>query len=378
MSNTNIQYRASRVLILDHDPVSRDYLMYLLGRYYEVHVARGWDAAREILAGQQIDVLLIDVDRTSKRDDFTGLEALIAENAEACATILLGSSARPDVIARLLQRGVNDYITKPVQAPTILAHINTQLKMRRLINERQAAVTQLQKSEAIRQQFSRIASHDLKNSLNNLRLAEHLLRNAVGTNPSVRPVLDTIDLTIETMQRITEDFVDVAELQEDNMTLTIGVVDLQEVTVNVLMQYELAASAKGIKFHMGSLDGCVLADHARLVQALGNLVSNAIKYSPLGSVVSIWSEEVDASWRLCVADEGPGVPAAERGRLYEQFGKLSTRPTGGETSTGLGLWIVKHIMELQQGTTGAYFPNDGGSVFWLKLRAYVMAAEGIA
>jgi signal transduction histidine kinase len=72
-----------------------------------------------------------------------------------------------------------------------------------------------------------------------------------------------------------------------------------------------------------------------------------------------------------VADKGKGVPEAERHLLFKEFSKLSTRPTAGEASTGLGLWIVKHLMELQGGDAGADFPEDGGSVFWVEMQEVV-------
>jgi len=73
--------------------------------------------------------------------------------------------------------------------------------------------------------------------------------------------------------------------------------------------------------------------------------------------------------RTEVADDGPGVPAAERARLFTEYARLSARPTGGEESTGLGLSIVKQLVESQGGTVGAEFPAAGGAVFWFELPA---------
>ena len=66
-------------------------------------------------------------------------------------------------------------------------------------------------------------------------------------------------------------------------------------------------------------------------------------------------------------DEGPGIAASERGRLFIEFAKISNKPTGGETSTGLGLAIVKTLAESQGGRVGADFPESGGSLFWLEM-----------
>jgi signal transduction histidine kinase len=100
------------------------------------------------------------------------------------------------------------------------------------------------------------------------------------------------------------------------------------------------------------------------------LLSNAIKYSPFETTVTIWAEQVGGQIRLNVADQGPGIPPAERARLFQEFSKLSPRPTGGESSTGLGLWISKQLIEMQHGKIGVDCPADGGSVFWIQLPAH--------
>lgn len=71
--------------------------------------------------------------------------------------------------------------------------------------------------------------------------------------------------------------------------------------------------------------------------------------------------------RVSVADQGPGIPEDERSQLFEAFSKLSTRPTGGESRTGLGLWITKQLVVIHRGAIGADFPDSGGSIFWVEL-----------
>ncbi|NJL57929.1 ATP-binding protein, partial [bacterium] len=71
--------------------------------------------------------------------------------------------------------------------------------------------------------------------------------------------------------------------------------------------------------------------------------------------------------RINVADQGPGIPPKERHLLFTEFGKLTPRPTGQESSTGLGLWIVKSLVELMNGSVGVECPPDGGSIFWVEL-----------
>lgn len=366
------------ILIVEDDPMNREFLAFLLGRYHDVIAVNDGEEALAIVQKQAIDVVLMDINLPVMHG-FELLDTLRSQTATAnIPVILLSAMATPEDIAYGLQRGANDYITKPVEAAVILARVNTQLKMKRLIDERQQAVDQLKTSEGIRRQFARIASHDLKNPLHNLRLAEHLLRDEIGNNPRMRSVLDMIDVTVDTMQRVIEDFLDMVELQTGEIILDPLPLAMRDVVINVLLQYEIAAAEKDITFKMKGLDGFVEADLSRMIQAVGNLVSNAVKYSPKGAQVTLWCEQHDGQLRLCVGDEGPGIPEDERSQLFAEFAKISTRPSGGEPSTGLGLWIVKHLMERQGGQAGANFPKEGGSIFWVSLPIYEASAEGIA
>jgi len=160
------------------------------------------------------------------------------------------------------------------------------------------------------------------------------------------------------------------EVQTGKLELTIKPVNLRDVQTNVVNQYRFAAKKKNISLELGATDGWVLADPQRLVQALANLVSNAIKFSLNDSKVTISSARRKGCGVIIVADDGPGIPSVERDNLFKEYGRLSTRPTGGESSSGLGLWIVKQLMYAQNGSVGAEFPENGGSRFWISLPAY--------
>ena len=169
------------------------------------------------------------------------------------------------------------------------------------------------------------------------------------------------------MQEIVRDYLDTAALQSSAIDLSVAPVEVNQVLWDVAMQHTVAAQKKGILLTVCDSSGTVIADARRLAQALGNLVSNAIKYSPAGSEVLISSDQSEHGVRIAVRDYGPGIPAAERDLLFREFSKTSSRPTAGETSTGLGLWIVKQLIGLQGGVVGADFPDEGGSNFWIEL-----------
>ncbi|MEO5958551.1 MAG: ATP-binding protein, partial [Opitutaceae bacterium] len=99
-------------------------------------------------------------------------------------------------------------------------------------------------------------------------------------------------------------------------------------------------------------------------QVVDNLLSNAVKYSPPGSAIAAdLRMEANGAWRFSVKDQGPGIPAAERHKLFQEFGRLSVQPTAGEKSTGLGLAICRRIVEAHAGTIGADNLPDRGAEF---------------
>ena len=112
----------------------------------------------------------------------------------------------------------------------------------------------------------------------------------------------------------------------------------------------------------------LLGDHDRLAEAIDNLISNEIKYSPKGAAIDVAVARKRGQASIRVKDKGPGLSREDRSRLFGRFQRLSARPTGGETSTGLGLSIAKRIVELHGGTIEAASEGQGkGAVFEILL-----------
>lgn len=354
------------LLVVDDDRINRELLMHLFERDYHISTAgSGREALDMLKADPTIDLVMLDI----MMPHMSGLEVLseIRETPETrnLPVILISAMANTRDVVNGLRLGANDYITKPVDVSVVVARVKTQLMVKRLLDERQSTITELTKAEKLRSQLFRIASHDLKTPLSNIRMAEHLLRKMLPEDKQTNQTLDTIKLTIESMGSIISNFLDMVELQTGQMDIKLKPIELKDVVYNVLTQYEIAADKKEIKFDMQETEGWVMADASRLIQVVSNLVSNAIKYSPPNSTITVSTRLENGLGYITVADQGPGIPEDEREKLYTEFGKLSTRPTGGESSTGLGLWIVKHLTNAQQGDVGVDFPESGGSTFWV-------------
>jgi signal transduction histidine kinase len=356
-----------RVLVVDDDHATCALLTQVFASTCDVLVARnGLDALR-ILAEQPVDVVLLDINMPG----MNGLDVLEAirrdETLVELPVILISARTGQKDVIEGLQRGANDYISKPIDLAVARARVNTQLKLKRLSDAYQATILDLQSSQQLQANFVQIVSHDLKGPLTNLRMAHHLLRDLVKDNPTSMSVLESAELSVVEMNTLIRTFLDVAVTQNGQLEIRPDCINITDHLRRVVDQQNFAAHRKQMTIMLDEGDYAVVADGRLFGQIMSNLIGNAIKYSPPGSVVRVWAEAYEGRVRIRVADQGPGIPEAERGRLFRMFGKLSARPTGGESSTGLGLWIVKTLTEAQGGEVGVECPAEGGSVFSIEL-----------
>lgn len=362
--------RQPHILVVDDEPDNRRLLNRILNRVAKITEAGDGRTALDWLERETFDLVLLDI----MMPDITGLVVLkMIRDAPATAdlpVVLISAMSDTDDIVRGLQLLANDYIVKPIDIDVVMARVDTQLKLKQTSDLQKQAIAELEAAQQMKDKLLRIASHDLRSPLSNISMVHSLLRDYVKDQPEAREILDTLQVTVHKMKEIIEEFLDVSKYQTSGIEVVLRPVVVGEVVEAVAAQYGRLAYDKRIELRIGDLSGIALADHARLEQALNNLVTNAIKYSTHDTVVSLWSDSYNGRVRLSVADQGPGIPADERDKLFKEFSKLSPRPTGGESSSGLGLWIVKQMVTLQGGEVGVDCPPEGGSVFWIELAQY--------
>ncbi len=364
----NAPVNAPCVLIVDDEASNIAILDRLFRDTYRTVSTNGGQAALDLMAHETFDLVLLDIMMPS----VSGLDVVKAMRKEPrtaeLPVILISARMDENDIVEGLTIGANDYITKPFRLAELRARVRTQLTLKRLQDERRETISELREAHDLKDRFLRIASHDLKGPLSNIRLVHYLMRQQIEPESKLAELVATADSNLTTMQSVINEFLDLTALQSGKIDLRMDNVAVEPVMNDLLMQYRLNALKKDITVD-SNITGMVYADKARLSQALGNLVSNALKYSPRNSTINVWTEFNEDRVRICVGDQGPGVPDFERDRLFTQFGKLTARPTDGESSTGLGLWIAKHLTEIQGGEIGVDTLESGGSVFWIEMPA---------
>ncbi|MCA9881897.1 MAG: response regulator [Anaerolineae bacterium] len=362
---------ANRILVVDDDTMTRNLMYHLLKRYYIVDSVSNGKSALEALEETEYDLVLTDI----MMPGINGLQLLghirAQEKFVDLPIILITAMGSTDDVVNGLKMGANDYIVKPADTEIVLARVRNQIMMKRLTDENKRAMNQLAELSDMRAELMNIAAHDLKNPLHNISLASNVLRSLVGHVEEASPILNNVQDAVKNMEGILKSFLDVMTLQSGRLELNIRKMSLAIVVEQVVNQNRIAAHNKDITLNVENVDGMIEADLDRMFQVLGNMVSNAIKYSPYGTTVDIWAEPAENGYRLCVRDQGPGIKPEERDMLFKQFSKTSNMPTGSESSTGLGLWIIKQLVQRFDGLVGADFPTEGGSIFWIELPAAV-------
>lgn len=340
----------------------------LRGAYRVISVTSG-QAALDTLAQAPFDLILLDI----MMPDMNGLMTLqhIRSNPATAdiPVILISALADGPDVANGLEAGANDYITKPIDMDVTRARVRTQVALKQLQDERKQTISELQGIQEMKDRLLRMASHDLKGPLGNIRMAVTLIESAASDIPDGDSIVASIDSSLNTMENVIKDFLDTAALQTGAIDLHFEALPLALVVSSLISEHRYNALRKNIDLQAYEVSGTIYADAARFAQALSNLISNAIKYSARGTKVVVWTEWCHQTIKICVSDEGPGIPVHEHNKLFTQFGKLSPRPTGGESSTGLGLWIVKHLITLQNGQVGYRLNEAGGSTFWIEMPA---------
>ncbi len=349
------------ILIVDDTPANLSVLVDTLSEAgYQLMVAEDGEDALAQTTHTRPDLILLDV-MMPGLDGFETCDRLKASAATRDIPVIFMTALNETAEkVRAFNAGAVDYITKPIQHEEALARISTHLTIRRLR-------AQLEQQLALKERFMRIASHDLRNPLCLILMSGELARRK-GATPEVSEYLESIHASAGQMRRIIDTFLNVRR-PGDETRGSVGRVDLNLMAAAVVAQNEPAAERKQVAVVLELFEGLpqARAETGHAYQALTNYVSNAIKFLPAGGRVTVRSRADDFKVRLEVHDNGPGVPVAERGALFTEFARLSNRPTGGEESTGIGLSIVKQLIEGEKGSVGADFPAGGGSVFWFEL-----------
>jgi two-component system sensor histidine kinase SenX3 len=222
--------------------------------------------------------------------------------------------------------------------------------------------------DEVRRDFIANISHELKTPIGAVGLLAEALSEASDDPEQVRRFAKRLSKESERLARITQEIIELSRLQAEDALGKPELVDIDHVVALAIDQNRVAADRHDIRLISGGDAGLeVYGDEALLAVAVNNLVSNAIQYSPDGSRVGIGVSTSDGIIEIAVTDQGIGLADDERDRVFERFFRTDparSRHTGG---SGLGLSIVKHVVQNHGGDVRVWSQHGHGSTFTIRL-----------
>ena len=366
--------KAKRLVLIVDD--NADNLQVLAGHLteagYEVLAANNGPRALALVVNRKPDLILLDI-LMPGMDGFAVCRALKGDPETSDIPVIFITAARTDTndVVEGFQLGAVDYVTKPFKSLELLARVRTHIDLklaRDLIlayNRRLRKLSDhLQKLNTDKNRFLGIVSHDIRGAFSNVVSVSRMLTDGDPVEDRERAgFLTDVGIESEHMITLAQNLLNLDAIEREDVHPVSERVDTHPLIEFVLQSHKLSTRAKRIGFVVESDDVPVRGDLTSCRQVLTNLVSNAVKYSPPGTTIRITSRRDGSVVRISVRDEGPGLSADDQENLFTPYTRLTSKATANEHSVGLGLSIVKLMIEAMGGQVTCESQLGHGAVF---------------
>jgi signal transduction histidine kinase len=392
--------RRPRVLVADDNADMRLYLVHLLGGRFEVTTVADGEAALAVVRTATPDLLLADV-MMPRRDGFSLLRALRGDE-QTCTLPVILLSARAGEEARVegLMAGADDYVVKPFGARELLARVTGALalaavrrealhhereqrlavealrhaeteRLELLASEREARAA-AEHANRVKDDLLATVSHELRTPMNTVLLWVEAIRQHQLAPATVERGLATIERAVKTQVTLIEDLLDLSRIAAGKLVLADEPLALDTVVQLAIELVAPVAQEKGVTLRSRFAGGPwpMRGDAPRLQQVAWNLLANAVKFTPRGGSVEVGLERRDGQLTLSVHDSGQGIDAELLPHVFERFRQGEGAPSRTQGGLGIGLAIVRRLVELHGGSVRAASPGlDQGATFVVTLPA---------
>ena len=363
-----------RVLVADDNADMRQYLCRLLADRYRVEAVPDGERALAAARRQPPDLVLTDV--MMPRLDGAGLLRGLRSDPRTSGLPIILLSARAGEESRVdgIAAGADDYLFKPFSGRELLARVESQLELGRV--RRQASEAMRLRSEQLREadrrkdEFLATLAHELRNPLAAIRNAVQVLVRSDGDAPTVGRAVGILDRQLGHMSRQVDDLLDVSRISLGKIELRKERVELVEVVHHAVeaartlcerLGHELTVTPPATPLH-------VYGDPVRLAQVVGNLLSNACKFTDERGRIWLTIDQEGEQAVVRVRDSGIGIAAHQLGTIFEMFAQADRSLERSRDGLGVGLTLVRSLAELHGGTVEVHSAGVGrGSEFVVRL-----------
>lgn len=274
-------------------------------------------------------------------------------------------------------RAIGNPIRELSRAAHALAAGDLQQRLRRvsddevgeLVESFNTMAARLRESEKARREFASDVSHELHSLASSMQTAVEALERGAARDDALRArLVGGLVGHAHRLSRLSEDLLQLARLEEGQLSLQPRACSLAEIVTRTVDQFAADAQQKGVALEAEVGEPMPLcADDVRLVQAIGNLVENAIKYTAAGGRVLVRAVRDGEDYVVCVTDNGQGIPPEELPLIWERYYRVEGRASGGAAGTGLGLAIAARIVRAHGGSIAVDSALEQGTTFTIRL-----------
>jgi signal transduction histidine kinase len=356
-----------RILLLLEHPTNRRLLEECLAQHYQVATETG--QAPE----SSFDLVILDgpaLERLSQ--DVAGWKR-VAEPV-FLPLLLLTPRQHTGMVTHHLLHTVDELLLTPVDRAELRARVEILLRTRRQSlalkrrnDELEAFIEARRAFERMKDEFIAMASHELRAPLTSITLYAHMLVDGEAGTLSEEQLsfVHIVSSNADRLTRLVNDLLDVSRLASGRLQLTLRAVDLKAIVQQVCTELQAVGDSKRIQTvaTLPPQPVHVKADQGRLVQILTNLLSNAYKYSPEESTVTVQVHPQAQRAQVDVIDQGMGIAALDQSQLFSKFFRTEEAKRQGIGGTGLGLYITRALVEMQDGQIWITSRQGEGSTF---------------
>ncbi|MEO6600671.1 MAG: response regulator [Polyangiaceae bacterium] len=366
------------VWLVDDSPLEREMARSVLSEQYNVVLfSDGPPVIESLAAGERPDVLVLDW----HMPQMSGLEVcrfLRQQYDEASLPILiLTATGGQDDLLDGLAAGANDFVTKSFDPAELLARVGTlaranilhdSLKRTELATRRaREAADEANRAKDV---FLATVSHELRTPLNSILGWARLLSEGTLDAEALKRGLATIQRNAQIQVQLIEDILDTTRVISGKLHLDLASLDLGNIARAAFDVVKPSADAKQLNLELSVQEGSLRlrGDSDRLQQAIGNLLANAVKFTPAGGRVSLEVTKRENAIVACVRDTGKGIAEGFLPHVFDRFRQEDDAATRRHSGLGLGLALVRHIVAAHGGLVNASSAGEGqGAAFTITL-----------
>ncbi|MEQ8171469.1 MAG: hybrid sensor histidine kinase/response regulator [Candidatus Eremiobacterota bacterium] len=372
MNNNKEKQEIPLVLIVDDVPKNIQLLGNILNNEgYDIIIAENGKEALERISDVLPDIILLDI-MMPEMDGYETCKRLKEnDRTRDIPVIFLTAKTEMEDIVKGFNAGSVDYVTKPFNSTELMARVKTHITLKKLFDKEKEYVKELKELNKLKNKLLGIAAHDIRSPIATMQMNIEFLLNILMENLTEEQIdiLQDTQYLVNYMNRLLSDILDITVIEAGKLTLDMQKQDYMDfLTYNIKMN-RILSDKKNIKINFIYENNLpeILFDRDKMTQVMNNLISNAVKFSNRNTTITIEVKMKDNYILTEVIDQGQGIPAAELSKLFREFQRVSVKPTGNETSTGLGLAITKKIVEGHNGIIGVESEKGKGSRFYFTL-----------